>query len=94
MDATEHERDWQRMAKVAMGLQGDDPVNWPHYADEAVKLIEEGEALRRQLAGAVEALRGVGHLLARHEVPSPPRPGLDADLKAALVVVRNALEGR
>lgn len=43
---------WEQCAKVAMGLQGDDPVNWPHYADEARRLVEEVERLR----GAVEAV--------------------------------------
>lgn len=32
---------WEKVARVAKGLQLDDPVNWPHYADEAKCLYDD-----------------------------------------------------
>jgi hypothetical protein len=43
------EERWEVMARVAKGLQMDDPINWPHYADEAAQLVEDRDRYREAL---------------------------------------------
>jgi len=47
---------WERLAKVAIGLQDGDPVNWPHYAEEARRIVVENEQLRETMNRAYGCL--------------------------------------